>query len=54
MDKNVISVKTVEEKKGKFSVYTLSLVKVLKYTDFEKDVFVCACVFVPVCMSITS
>lgn len=46
MDKNVISVKIVEEKRGKFSEYTSLWWWSLSDTDFCKGVCVCvACYF---------
>lgn len=44
MDKNVISVKIVEEKRGKFSEYTSLQWWSLSDTDFCKDMCVCVCV----------
>lgn len=41
MDKNVISVKTVEEKRGKFSEYTSLQWWSLSDADFCEDVCVC-------------
>ena len=52
MDNNVIAVKTVEEKKGKFFEYGPTLVVLTKDSHFVRDTCVCAfvCVYVCVCM----